>query len=324
MNTWQPNPMPDEPPEDDEIRGWFRAIGAPSQPQAPPFLPAKVKARIASQPPERRVAAWRWLGRALSFPVWVSVMAIALFISLSAHVWLGLSGGGSPTQVATDATPILPTYQLQRQAQHPETLRATRPSVREPADLRRGFAPQASAQAQRLDFFRMGASYANALAALQHDQVEVAAQHLEHVAERLKRTPEAPSTLGDYLHGVQSRLQQPQYRGRDLAKFLALFETLYITEYQQRDAEEAVTLFQIGAWLETMSMAATTADPVILSQARSIDALLQGLTRIQVPPVALDTLRQLRHLVVQPRLSEEGRRRMQTYTEALKRILGAV
>jgi hypothetical protein len=198
------------------------------------------------------------------------------------------------------------------------TLVAARAAVREqPIGL--GFALQDA----RIIFFRMGIMFTDALAALHSETLHVATQHLDTLAKALNGV-QAPQALSQYLREIQALQQSQRYSGAELAKFLALFEPLLVAEYAQTDTAVAVTLFRLGAWLETMALAAATGDPISLQQEPAIRYFRSVLPVLQTPPEVEQAFAQMQRLMDAPALTEADWQTLRDLIQRTQKILGAL
>ena len=310
--------MPEDPlhehDNDADIRRWFRALGPPPQGQAPPYLRASVRAQIAQR--RARRGLWAWLPQ--HWPaVLVPVLAAGLVLSLAMNVWWKIDS----YQTARPLEQPVHAYQFLQALQENTalgTLVAARAAVREqPIGL--GFALQDA----RIIFFRMGIMFTNALAALQSETLHIAAQHLDTLAKAL-HSVQAPQALSQYLREIQALQQSQRYSGAELAKFLALFEPLLAAEYAQTDTAVAVTLFRLGAWLETMALAAATGDPISQQQESAIRYFRSVLPVLQTPPEVEQAFAQMQRLMDAPALTEADWQTLRDLIQRTQKILGAL
>jgi hypothetical protein len=319
MKPWEANSTPDEPTHDPEIQQWFQALGPPPVQPASPYLQAKVRARILDKKTRPRLASWM---NTFMSPVWASALAAALVLSLSANVWWGLTGQAPQEVQVASETSSLPVYQFQARMRHAEAVEpemmARVPVVSEPVG--RAFA---SHQDRRVAFFRLGTVYADALAALHSHAPDAAGERLTVLMNTLHRL-QAPDTLGHYLRELLTLVQNQAYPDAELAKFLALFEPLYNSAYDSQEEPVALSLFQIGAWLENVALAAATHDPVLQRQTSALVSYQDDLARLQAPSKVLDAFTQLRALIAQPTLTEQDWRQVRLLVQTIQSVLGVM
>jgi hypothetical protein len=327
MKPWMPNHTIDDPPKDPDVLRWFQALGPPPVGQVPPYLQAKVRARIAQE--QARPKGFAWMPR-LATPAWATALAVALLLSLGGHVWWGIRAFSShPPGTRQTASTVpdnrsvtgrLSTYRFQVEmprAKELGTLVAAHSTLREPPAAV-GFTPQAA----RTTFFHMGTRYAEALAALQSGAVDIAAPRLDGLVRALA-TVQAPRLLAQYLREMQTLLQSQRYTGEELARFLALFEPLYEDAYVRTTTGEGWLLFRAGTWVENLSLAAAVGDPVALRQGGpALADVRRTLTQLQAPPEVLEALARLHRLVTAPTLTDQDLGTIRTLVQDLQGMLG--
>lgn len=303
------------------MRG-LRQMAIDPRAEVPAHFHAVVMAK-AQQLPLPRKRLWDQVGD--RFTVWAPVLAVGLLLSLGVHIWQGLRAIGlrppGAHQVAERALEnrlaagSLSIYQFQAQMQHPQALGsvvAARPLPQVPPAMV-GFTPHA----RRKTFVRMGILYADALAALQSGAVEAAAQRLRLLTQALTSI-QAPAALPQYLRQMHTLLQQQPPTDKTLVQFAALFEPLYAHVYATDPAAAAWVLFQTGAWLENLSLAATVGDQAALRQTPMGQSWRAALRPLNVPPAVLDDLERLHILVARQPLTAEDLSATQTLVETIK------
>lgn len=319
MKRWEANAKLDEPTPDPEIQQWFQALGSPPEAKAPPFLQAKVRARILNK--QRRVGFGAWASL-LARPVWATALTAALVLSLGANIWWGLAGRAGENPGVAEAGGSLTVYAFQAQVPHTEALQAAvaARAVTEPEWIGRGFV---SGQDQRVAFFRSGTAYADALAALRSQASAAAAEHLRRLSDTLRHA-QAPDILLSYLQEVATWMQSPSYADAERTQLLALFEPLYVTAYDRRDEAHAVPLFQLAAWLENMALVAATEEPAVPQQPAVLQAYREALARLQAPSSAMEAFDQIRTLATRAEISQAERLQIRRLVQTMQQILGAM
>ena len=307
MINQRPDRTSDDFSKDPEILGWFQSLGPPPTGPASPHLYAKVQARFIQQQARWWLPAWRPYGH---FPLWSTVLAAALLLSLSCNVWWGVKHFAPLPPDPLQATlPLgedlrtpgrLTAYRFQsgiQPANVPGTFIAHSP-VREPAMVV-GFTPQVAGAT----FLQLGTLYAEALATLLSGATDAAVQRLDVLA-RTFASIQAPRPLGQYLQEMQVLLQSQRYEGRESATFLALFEPLYEDVYAAPSTVDRIHLFRTGIWLANVHLAAVANDLAALRRsAATVERLYSVLTTLNVPPPALEGLARLHRLVTQSTLT---------------------
>jgi hypothetical protein len=309
-----------------------------------------VRARLAQYQAQRGLGAW--LSR-LGFPTWALVLAAGLVLSLGLNVWWGLhtlklQAPGTqqgtwgmqvpeaqqktdPWQEAGGSAQRLHIARFQRQIQPAQglgTFVAAHSALREPAAIA-AFTPQAA----RTAFVRLGTLYAEALATLASDDVEATSLRLVMLVQILVRV-QAPPVLPQYLRTVHGLLppwarvlegekdRKAMLPGEKVATILALFEPLYEDAYAGANAQEPIRLFQAGAWLENMSLAAAARDAAALRYGgAALEEVRNTLTHIHAPPEALTALARVQRLLAQSALTEDELRTIQNLVQDIQERL---
>jgi hypothetical protein len=308
---------PQQQSDDADIVRWFQAIGPPPQGQAPTHLRASVRAQIE----QRRARSWLW---GWLPPLWpsavVPALAAGLALSLAVNIWWGIAWRDTPPVTLQAAQRPLPTYQFLTGIQGvttPGVTVATRTVSDQLIGL--GFAPQDA----RITLFRAGILYTDTLAALHRGAMEVAVQRVQALGNTLN-TAQPPGALPHYLHTMQTLLHEQQYPGEELAKFLALFESLYETEYGRATEAPEVLLFRLGAWLENMALAAAADDRTALRQAAAVQYFRSLLPKLAAPPEVLRAFEQMQPLVTAQAMTEHDVRTLRGLIQNVQQVLGAL
>jgi hypothetical protein len=309
----------DEPTHDPEIHRWFQGLGPPPAQQAPPYLHARVRARILSR--RRRAGIGAWMGQ-FGHPLWATALTIVLILSLGANIWWGLGGRAREVPAVAEEGRSWTVYPFQAQLPPNEALQAAvaAHAAIEPEWIGRSFV---AGQDPRVAFFRMGTIYTDALAALHSRSVDVASAHIRRLTEVLHHL-QAPAILLAYLQEITTWMQRPSYTEVDLTQLLALFEPLYVTAYAQQDDHQAASIFQMAAWLENMALALAASDPVIPQPPVNLDIYLDTLIRFQAPSTVIEAFKQIRPLATRAVLSQTERHQMRSAIQTIQQLLGAM
>jgi hypothetical protein len=300
----------------------FQAV-RPPEVQTPPDFRTKVLTRI-----EQRRARHGLLGglTPLLTPWWAPALAVMLLLSLSVNVWTGFRAFGQRTPASQQAAgPVLDPLGKERPLQASTfqarihsatdlgTLVTAHAVTGEPA-VAFGFAPMS----ERARFFRLGSSYAEALAYVHSGTRDAAVQRLAAMHEELVDI-QGPSVLPHYLSEMQHLLQNRQYTAEVLEKFLALFEVLY-TEEAQSVGAESPTLFRAGTWVENMKLAAAAGDKDALRQVTTAQYFRREMQSLHAPQGILDALEQISHIVAKPELTDRDVTEVLTLTKQVQRL----
>jgi hypothetical protein len=289
--------------------------------EVPANFHATVMAKARELPlPRKRL--WEQLRE--QFAVWAPVFAVGLVLSLSVHVWQGIRALETrpPGTQQTAARPLagrsatdpLSIYQFQAQLPHATTLGSLVAARSVPQSPRTvvGFTPQVT----RSTFVRIGILYADTLAALQSGAVETAKDRLRLLIQAVTSI-QAPPALVQYLQEMQIVLQRQPPADHTMAQLVALFEPLYAHVYATDPAAAAWVLFQAGAWMENLSLAAAVGDQGALQQAPVVQSLHDALRSLNVPDTVLTALEHLRVRVARQPMTPEDLRAIQTLADTI-------
>ncbi len=316
--TSNPNADASHRQDDEDIHRWFESLTPRDEVTPSDQFRANLWDRIAEAPQRGRrplVPAWR--------TVWAASLAAVFMLSLSANIWWGFLRGheGDDTRAA-NTEHALTVYRFQAQLPNRKALQdavAVRATI-ESEGVGRSFIPS---QDRRVVLFRLGTSYADALAALHGQVTDAASVHLRDLSESLRQV-QAPPILLAYLQEVASWIQARRYADAELTQLLALFEPLYITAYGREEDAQAVSLFQMAGWLENMALVAASRDMVVTSQPERLRAYHGVLTHYQAPTNALDAFGQLRLLAMKPAWTPADREQIHRHVHTIQHLLGAM
>jgi hypothetical protein len=306
------------------MRG-LRQLAIDPQAEVPADFHATVMAKARALPLPRTPL---WAQTRAWLTVWAPVLAVGLVLSLGVHVWQGiralgpyLSGAQQTAARALaghSAGASMPIYQFQAQLPHPTALGAlvaARP-VPEIPRVVVGF----TSRATRSTFVRMGIVYAETVAALQSGPSGVAEERLRLLTQAVISL-QAPPALAQYLREMQTMLQRQPPTDNTKAQLVALFEPLYAQVYATDPTAAAWILFQAGAWMENLSLAAAAGDQEAVRQASVVQSLHHALRPLKVPDAVLDALEHLRVLMTRQPRTAEDLRAIQTLADTIKHDL---
>jgi hypothetical protein len=244
---------------------------------------------------------------------------MAFVLSLAVNIWWGIDRrGADPPLPPTEARPAH-AYRFLHAIRSPTaigSLVASHTAV-EAQFVALGFALQDA----RVIIFRMGILYTDALAALHSNTLDIATRRVYALGKALDSL-HAPPPLSHYLTEMQTLLQNQQYAGPELAKFLALFEPLYAEELGTHTAE--VRLFQFGAWSENMALAAAAGDQSALRQAAVVPYFRTSLLQLEAPASVIETLDRIQRLSTTATLTAADMRTLGSLVRTMQKTLGAL
>jgi hypothetical protein len=301
----------------------FQAVKPPEEVKPRPDFRAKVLAKVE----QRRARHGLLDGLApLLTPWWAPALAVMLLLSLSVNVWMGFGAFGPRTPGSQQAAVPVPdplrrerplqayTFQARiHSATDLGTLVTAHAVIGEPA-VAFGFA----ATSERTRLFRLGTSYAEALAYVHSGTLRAAAERLAAMHEELVNVQGSSAPLS-YLGEMQHLLQNRQYTAEALEKFLALFEVLY-TEEAQSIGAESLTLFRAGTWVENMKLAAAAGDKDALRQVTTAQYFRREMQSLHAPQGILDALEQISHIAAKPELTDGDVTAVLTLAKQVQRL----
>jgi hypothetical protein len=303
---------------DADIRQWFGVLPPPPAARVSPHLRARVLAQIEQRRASRCLSVWL---PPLWSPTWAAVCVVGLVLSLAVNVWWSIGhfkASMSDPDRGHQPVPVSRHLPDMQQAQALGAVVSARTTFDEQI-IGLGFVPYS----ERLIFFRMGTLYTDSLAALHSEALEVAAPRLRALIAAVEHL-QAPRILAAYLHEMQTLLRSRRYAGKELATFLALFESLLEDTYTPTNVVNAATLFQVGAWLENIALAAAVGDAAALRQAPALRYCRRNLTQLDAPPEVLDTLAQLLQLVSAPEITDTDMRTIHTLVTEMQHTLAGM
>jgi hypothetical protein len=279
--------------------------------RAPPDFRLKILSKIEKSSSRRRVFAWL---NVVSVPGWAPALTAALLVlSLGVNVWLGTRALGpalGSNEVRTVRVPAQ-AYTFQkaiRQDADLGALVAAQDAESEPKAY--GFAGKSTRQQS----FLLGTLYAEALAYAHSGNIEAATQRWQTMDQALAQTTEP---LLSYRHQMREWLRQKPPQLERVQAVLPLFEPAFEL-YAEREAEQTLPLFQAGAWMTNMRLAAAAGDAAGLRQG---DAIAYFLARLDGPKGVEERLGRLGDLMAQETLSQRDMRTVLKLVEKMQQLL---
>lgn len=275
--------------------------------RAPPDFRLKVLSKIEKKTPRRGIVSWLNVAFA---PTWVPALTAALLlISLGVNVWLGSRMGG-PSEVRTARVPVQ-AHIFQKEIRPDVDLGALVKAQESENELQAyGFASKSPRQQN----FLLGTLYAEALAYARSGEVQAAAQRWQTIDQALAQTTEP---LLSYRRKMGEWLQQQPPALEQFQASLPLFESSFEI-YAERQHDQTLPLFQAGAWLTNMRLAAAAGDAEGL---RRGDAVAYFLTRLEAPKGVEDRLERLGDLIAQDTLDQRELRTVLKLVEKMQQLL---
>jgi hypothetical protein len=275
--------------------------------RAPPDFRLKVLSKIEKNTSRRGVFSWLHVAFTTT---WVPALTAALLLlSLGVNVWLGFRDG-APSEMRTVRV-LAPAHVFQKEISRDADLGALITAQETDKELQAyGFAGKSTRQKS----FLLGALYAEALAYARSGDVEAAVQRWQTMDQALDQTTEP---LRSYQHKMQEWLQQEPPALEQFRASLPLFESSFEI-YAERDHDQTLPLFQAGAWMTNMRLAAAAGDATGL---RQDDAVAYFLARLDAPKGVEDRLDRLGELMAKDTLSQREIRTVVKLVEKMQQLL---
>ncbi len=298
----------------------LEASKSPEALRAPPDFRLNVLRKIEQR--QSRRSAWSWVKMDWA-PAWAPAVVALLLISLGANAWLGAHLFSQPAatgeRVVSDGRPLqgpAHAYVFQEGlAPNAElgALVATQAMETEPM-IAFGFAAKPAPARS----FLLGTLYAEALAYVRSGELEAAQQRWQAMDKALS---DMTAPLSGYRLRMQSFLNQEPAALERFQTFLPLFESFYETA-AARESDDTMPLFQAGAWLTNMRLAAAAGDAQGLRQGGAVDYFYREMTRLGAAKGVLDRLERLGGLMTQEKLSERDIKTALKLVRKMQQLLG--
>ena len=195
--------------------------------------------------------------------------------------------------------------------------------------LKRTAAPKpwmafSSSQA-KVNPFLIGSLYAESIALYLQQDAQASAEHVAYLADYLKQYPQLQHSQ-KYLQTVLARLQSnddeaASGKNQVLTMFSA-FNTIYRTEVEQKDAEHIV-MFEMGAWLVNLNLAALTHYPHLSLQDQNFLYFNARVKTINLPSGVIRALDQIGTVLRQKDLTDEDYKKLFELGNSLRAQLGS-
>jgi hypothetical protein len=286
--------------------------------------PANFRANVLAKVEQRRSrqGVLTWITAVLT-PTWAPALAAALLLSLGFNAWLGFrildqpeTGGQQVAGTLQGVHGPLNAYVFQAGLSREADLGAlvTKQAAIERQVVAFGFA----AKPAPAKSFLIGALYIEALAYVRSGDLQAAAQRWATIDKELVSVAEP---LATHIHTVQRLLESQNPAPETVGASLALFEPFYEAYVQDTDTAQ-LTLFQMGAWLGNMSLAAAANDKAALRHIDTIEYFSHEMQRLHAPTGVLDALDRLRAMLGQADITDRDVNGVLKLVQKMQRMLG--
>jgi hypothetical protein len=172
-----------------------------------------------------------------------------------------------------------------------------------------------SSYTSRATVFRLGAWYAEALAFLRSGDLAAAMQRWQAMDRTLGQTAEP---LLSYRRQIQQALQHEPPALQQFQTWLPLFESFYEVE-AARGHDQMLTMFQAGAWMTNMRLAAMAGD---IEGLRRDPAMAYFILHLNAPKGVERGLERLRELLAKRALSARELKTVDQLVQHMQELLG--
>ncbi|HSG96464.1 MAG: hypothetical protein GWP60_05670 [Gammaproteobacteria bacterium] len=168
--------------------------------------------------------------------------------------------------------------------------------------------------------FLAGTLYAEALAFTQDGQYEAATDRLLALQDIVNKA-EAPVALRGYIQRTTEIIAQSRYDRRAMVEFLALLQP-QLDGFAASNSSDMQILFQTGAWLVDLSVAATAGDYRYLAQKMRIAYTIEEMERMEAPKGVLDGLRTIEEIAGRDQVEKRDVEKIAREVKRIQSLLG--
>ncbi|MBN1254744.1 MAG: hypothetical protein JXA50_05670 [Deltaproteobacteria bacterium] len=177
-----------------------------------------------------------------------------------------------------------------------------------------------AAKSEEAKFFLIGTLYAEALAYLRSNDIDLAADRLKAIEKNFIDL-NVPSSLYNYISKTRNLLETKRYSVEVVGEFLSLFQPFY-EDYAKGKGDDWLTLFRAGTWLVDMSLAAAAGDTNLLRQKAKLDYFTTEMKRMDAPKGALDALAEITKISEQKEIAEKDAKQVLKLVKKIQTVLG--
>jgi hypothetical protein len=168
--------------------------------------------------------------------------------------------------------------------------------------------------------FLAGTLYAEALAFTQDSQYEAATDRLLALQDIVNKA-EGPAALRGYLQRTTEIIAESVYDRRAMVEFLALLQP-QLDDFAANKSSDMRILFQTGAWLVDLSVAATAGDHRYLNQKMRIAYTIEEMERMEAPKGVLDGLRAIEEIAGRDQVEKRDVEKIAREVKRIQSLLG--
>lgn len=127
--------------------------------------------------------------------------------------------------------------------------------------------------------------------------------------------------MATYLGQIRALVESREYPGAVLRHLLAPFQPFY-EAHLLRQGPDQRPLFQAGAWLVNLRLAAAAGEQALLRQGDPVRYFHDALQRLGAPKGGVGALEQLAQIMEKPEITERDARRILKLVKKVQTILG--
>ena len=168
--------------------------------------------------------------------------------------------------------------------------------------------------------FLAGTLYAEALAFTQDGQYEAATDRLLALQDIVSKA-DAPVALRGYIQRTTEIIAEAVYDRHAMVEFLVLLQP-QLDGFAAGTSPDMQILFQTGAWLVDLSVAATAGDYRYLAQKMRIAYTIEEMERMEAPKGVLDGLRTIEEIAGRDQVEKRDVEKIAREVKRIQSLLG--
>jgi hypothetical protein len=221
----------------------------------------------------------------------VLVIALALTAQEKKRIW--------PKVGTLSAQPIFDSTRFQSRINGPRGVAGLIDDLslygkgRKPVDL--------AAKPENAKMFLIGSFYSESIAYSRAGKAAPALDRLK-VIDKEFIIMGVPNSIYRFIHKIENGITTKKYEPAVLLDFFSLFESVY-EDFLKSKGRDQLVLFQAGAWLMDMALAAGAQDIVLLKQRHVLNYFVAEMKRMNAPKDAQDALAEMSTISLKKEIS---------------------
>jgi hypothetical protein len=177
-----------------------------------------------------------------------------------------------------------------------------------------------AAKSPEARFFLVGAYYSEALALVRGGKTADAERRLEAI-ERLAVDLGAPSGLYSFITRAHSHVSRNDLPREALLEYLSLLQPLF-SDFARSQSSDKLALFNTGAWVTDMGLAAAAGDVTQLRQSVEMKRVVVEMKRMDAPKGVQEALGEIAAISEQKEIGERDAKKVLTLVQKIQSLLG--